>query len=90
MASFITEQAERGIVDVHCKFGYSRSAAAVASYLLLSGRAADVEGTLMTIRRARPLIVAALRPLDHRRISPRSRSCGGRPSKPQVYEIQTN
>jgi protein-tyrosine phosphatase len=70
MATFIGEHAKGGIVYVHCKIGYSRSAAAVASYLLLSGRAVDVEDALMTIRRARPSIVirpevlAALRALD--------------------------
>jgi protein-tyrosine phosphatase len=67
MATFISNQALAGIVYVHCKIGYSRSAAAVAAYLLRSGRAQTVEQALESVRRARPTvairpeIVAALR-----------------------------
>src|SRR5205823_461286 len=37
IAKFITTEAKTGIVYVHCKIGYSRSAAAIAAYLLYSG-----------------------------------------------------
>ena len=57
MARFIAAEAERGIVYVHCKIGFSRSAAAVAAYLLRSGRADEVEESLAQLRRARPSIV---------------------------------
>ncbi len=57
MGRFIVDQCETGIVYVHCKIGYSRSAAAVAAYLIMSGKARDVEEALGIIRRARPSIV---------------------------------
>jgi predicted protein tyrosine phosphatase len=57
MASFIAEQSRSGIVYVHCKIGYSRSAAAVAAYLIMSGEAADLEEALAMLRKARPSIV---------------------------------
>jgi len=57
MGKFIAEQCETGVVYVHCKIGYSRSAAAVAAYLIMSNKASDVEEALATIRRARPSIV---------------------------------
>jgi hypothetical protein len=34
MANFIEEHSQRGVVYVHCKIGYSRSAAAVVAWLL--------------------------------------------------------
>jgi predicted protein tyrosine phosphatase len=57
MGNFIAEQCEPGIVYVHCKVGYSRSASAVAAYLIMSGNASDAEEALAIIRRARPSIV---------------------------------
>ena len=47
----------RGPVLVCCALGYSRSACAVATWLLATGRAADVAGALAMIRRARTRIV---------------------------------
>src|SRR5207245_918857 len=41
--NFITEQAATGRVYVHCKIGYSRSAAVVGAYLLSSGRVETAE-----------------------------------------------
>ena len=57
MGNFIAEQCKTGIVYVHCKIGYSRSASAVAAYLIMSGNASDAEEALAIIRRARPSIV---------------------------------
>jgi 1-acyl-sn-glycerol-3-phosphate acyltransferase/membrane-associated phospholipid phosphatase/predicted protein tyrosine phosphatase len=54
---FVTAHAQRGIVYVHCKVGYSRSAAAVGAYLLASGHARTVDEALAMIRRARPQVV---------------------------------
>lgn len=47
----------RGRVLVCCALGYSRSAAAVAAWLLLSGRADTVEAAVARVRAARPAIV---------------------------------
>jgi protein-tyrosine phosphatase len=47
----------RGRVLVCCALGYSRSAAAVAAWLLLSGRADAVEAAVARVRAARPAIV---------------------------------
>ncbi|MFJ4374731.1 serine/threonine protein phosphatase [Pseudomonas japonica] len=54
-----------GPLLVCCALGYSRSASAVAAWLVLSGRCADVEGAEALIRRARPGVV--LHPA-HRRL----------------------
>ena len=56
-ATFIKEQAVHGMVYVHCKIGYSRSAAAVGAYLLTTGQAATAEESVNLLRRARPSIV---------------------------------
>jgi len=47
----------RGRVLVCCALGFSRSAAAVAAWLLLTRRADTVEAAVETVRRARPMIV---------------------------------
>ena len=57
MAQFIQEQAAHGIVYVHCKIGYSRTAAAAGAYLLRAGLAATVPEALDMIRRARPSVI---------------------------------
>jgi len=59
-ADFILQHSTRGIVFVHCKAGYSRSAAAVGAFLLATGKAKTVDQCLAMMRRARPSIV--LRP----------------------------
>lgn len=56
-ADFISEHAESGIVYVHCKVGYSRSAAALGAYLIASGRVAHTREALETMRRGRPGII---------------------------------
>ncbi|WP_462380039.1 phosphatase PAP2/dual specificity phosphatase family protein [Pseudomonas sp. Marseille-QA0892] len=47
----------RGPVLVCCALGYSRSATAVASWLLLTGRSDSVEDAIAVIQRARPRVV---------------------------------
>lgn len=54
---FIVRHAGTGIVYVHCKIGYSRSAAVVGAYLLSEGIANTADEAIAAIRRARPGIV---------------------------------
>ena len=61
----IEDARRHGPVLVCCALGYSRSAAAVAAWLLLTRRASSVEEALAVIRKARPGIV--LRP-EHRAV----------------------
>jgi membrane-associated phospholipid phosphatase len=56
-ATFITEQAAQGKVYVHCRIGYSRSAAVIGAYLLASGQANTVGEAVQLLRKARPSIV---------------------------------
>lgn len=64
---FIREHAATGIVYVHCKIGYSRTAAVVGAYLLAAGVAVDADDAMQRMRDARsplvirPEVVAALR-----------------------------
>lgn len=55
--AFIADRSQRGIVCVHCKVGYSRSAAIVGAYLLASGQAKTVAQAITILRAARPTIV---------------------------------
>jgi membrane-associated phospholipid phosphatase len=56
-AAFIEEHAANGTVYVHCKIGYSRSAAVVAAWLLQTGRAISVDEAVALLRSKRPTIV---------------------------------
>lgn len=58
-AEHIEELRARGAVLVCCALGYSRSAAAVAAWLLETRRASSVEEAMEIIRRARPSVVLA-------------------------------
>ncbi len=55
--AFLSENATDGIVYVHCKIGYSRSAAVVGAFLMASGRAASAEATVARLRKIRPSVV---------------------------------
>ncbi len=57
MGEFIGNHSQNGTVYVHCKIGYSRSAAAVAAYLIMSGKANTAEQAFAIIRRVRPSVV---------------------------------
>lgn len=54
---FIREHVANGVVYVHCKIGYSRTAAVVAAYLLAAGHAGDADGAMSRMRAARPSMV---------------------------------
>ncbi len=57
MAAFIDNESRQGVVYVHCKIGYSRSAAAAAAYLLQTGKARSVAEAVARLREVRPAIV---------------------------------
>jgi protein-tyrosine phosphatase len=57
MARFIASEAENGRVYVHCKIGFSRSAAAVAAYLVHSKQAESAGDAFAMIREKRPSVV---------------------------------
>ena len=69
---FIGNHSRNGAVYVHCKIGYSRSAAAVAAYLIKSGKVKTAEEAFAMIRRVRPSVVirpevrSALSEFEHR------------------------
>ena len=55
--SFIEHHAGAGIVYIHCKAGYSRTAAIAGAYLLACGKANTVDKALSELRRARPSLI---------------------------------
>jgi protein-tyrosine phosphatase len=55
--AFIAEEAAEGTVYVHCKIGYSRSAAVAGAYLLASGEAATAEEAVARLREVRPSLI---------------------------------
>ncbi len=60
---FIAQHANDGVVYVHCKAGYSRTAAVAGAYLIDSGRAATADEAVVLLRKARPSII--IRPEAH-------------------------
>lgn len=63
MAMFIDEESRKGVVYIHCKIGYSRTAGAAAAYLLQTGKAAGASEAIDMLRQIRPSIV--VRPEVH-------------------------
>ena len=57
IARFISEQSQAGIVYVHCKIGYSRSAAAVIAWLLITGQVNTIDEGVARLRAVRPSII---------------------------------
>lgn len=57
MAAFIDGESRKGIVYLHCKIGYSRTAAAAAAYLLRVGTVRTVPEAIDLLRQVRPAIV---------------------------------
>jgi protein-tyrosine phosphatase len=57
MIFFIEGESATGIVYVHCKIGYSRTAAVAAAYLLRSGAVTSISEAIDHVRRARPCVV---------------------------------
>lgn len=57
MARFIAEQEQHGIVYVHCKIGYSRSAAAIGAWLLWTRNVKNVAEAIDRMRPSRPRMI---------------------------------
>ena len=55
--AFVSENAVRGVVYVHCKIGYSRSAVVVGAYLMESGAVGSAEEAIARLRAVRPSLV---------------------------------
>ncbi|HEX8279966.1 MAG TPA: phosphatase PAP2/dual specificity phosphatase family protein, partial [Chthoniobacterales bacterium] len=79
ISEFITEHSQHGIVYVHCKIGYSRSAAAVIAWLIASAQVDDVAEGIERLRKTRPSIV--IRPEIHRALA---EFCARRRVRPQA------
>ena len=57
MAAFIDDESRKGVVYIHCKIGYSRTAAAAAAYMLQTGKARSVADAIALLRQVRPAII---------------------------------
>jgi hypothetical protein len=55
--AFLRDQTATGVVYVHCKIGFSRTAAVAAAYLLATGECPTVEDALARLRAVRPAII---------------------------------
>jgi protein-tyrosine phosphatase/membrane-associated phospholipid phosphatase len=56
-AAFLTHHTQLGLVYVHCKVGYSRTAAVVGAYLLANGVVKTAEDAVARLRAVRPTLV---------------------------------
>lgn len=57
MAAFIDDESCEGVVYIHCKIGYSRTATAAAAYLLQTGKVDSVSEAIAFLRHVRPAMV---------------------------------
>ena len=57
MVAFIEEESRTGVVYIHCKIGYSRTAAAAAAYLIHIGAVSSVLEAVALLRKVRPTMV---------------------------------
>jgi Dual specificity phosphatase, catalytic domain/PAP2 superfamily len=57
IVAFIDEESKNGVVYIHCKIGYSRTAAAAGAYLLHTGKVNTVPEAIDLLRRVRPTII---------------------------------
>lgn len=57
VAAFIANESAKGIVYVHCKIGYSRTAAAAGAYLIHARLVAELSEAIDLLRQARPAMV---------------------------------
>jgi hypothetical protein len=73
--AFIKEEAANGMVYVHCKIGYSRSAAVVGAYLMASHETATLAEVLARLHEARPSIIIRPEAMETLRIFARSGPC---------------
>lgn len=55
--AFIRQHAAKGKVYVHCKIGYSRTAAVSGSFLIDTGQAQSAEDAILKLRKSRPTMV---------------------------------
>lgn len=76
-AAWIEDASASGIVYIHCKAGYSRTAAAAGAWLLASGRAVDAADAIRQLLAARPAMV--IRPEIRAALQAFATSRGGAP-----------
>jgi predicted protein tyrosine phosphatase/membrane-associated phospholipid phosphatase len=76
-ATFIADARSKGVVYVHCKIGYSRSAAAIGAYLLASQQVSSPDEAVARLREVRPSIVIRPEALEALRAFAQSDSVAG-------------
>lgn len=79
LAELIEQHRQHGTVYIHCKIGYSRTAAVAGAWLLHTGRATTADEALAHLRRARPSII--IRPEAEAAIRAFANTC-----KPLIHE----
>jgi len=76
--AFIAAEVATGTVYLHCKIGYSRSAAVAGAYLLAVGEAATAEEAVAWLRKVRRSIIVRPEVLEALRVFARTTKEGGR------------